>query len=688
MNMMRIWIAILILLLADVTQAADEKAALTLFQHSCIKCHGKDGTIKGKVNLLEIGTVADLTSNPELLQTIIAVLDTGKMPPGKEAVLKPNARTAVVKVLRGLLAVSTANEFAPTPVRRMNRFQYNNAVQDLFGLKVVVFSLPERTIREGEVYFRPDSGKMPEQVRVGCRPLGKSQMIESRIVGVGPFPQDLRAENGFDNRGDHLSLSPLLMETFLKLSCGIVESPTFNPNTVGVWQAMFAPPAEELDLEKEVGWRLHSLLTRAFRRPVEEKLAQKYSRHVLSQIKAGKSFTASMKEAASAVLASPRFLYLYDRPSRDGELESLDGFELASRLSFFLWGSIPDNELLQLAGSGRLIESQVLTQQVDRMLMDRRIKRFCESFPSQWLQLDRIISSVPDEKIYADFYYAAPNYRTSMDMMIEPLLLFETILVENRSILELIDSDFSYRSVRLRRWYGEDVGDKLGGPAMLTFNRVPVTDRRQGGVITTAAVMTMTSGLAETKPITRGAWIAGVIFNDPSQPPPANVPPLDDAEERNKNLTLRERFAVHRQREDCAGCHSKLDPLGFALENFDPVGRWRNQYENGRKVDSSGVLFRKHKFGNVVEFKNAILAEKDRFARALAGHVLSFALGRKLTAADASVLDRVAARTGAANYSLRTLIHEVTQSAPFVSKSGQRTTATTNTKKTGRKKPR
>ena len=353
----------------------------------------------------------------------------------------------------------------------------------------------------------------------------------------------------------------------------------------------------------------------------------------------------------------------------------LDGFELASRLSFFLWGSIPDDELLQLAGSGRLIESQVLSQQVDRMLMDRRLKRFCESFPSQWLQLDRIISSVPDEKNYADFYYAPANYRTSMDMMIEPLLLFETILVENRSILELIDSDFSYRSVRLRRWYGEDAGGEPGGPAMLTFNRVPVTDRRQGGVITTAAVMTMTSGLAETKPITRGAWMAGVIFNDPPQPPPADVPPLAEAKERDTNLTLRERFSAHRQREDCAGCHSKLDPLGFALENFDPVGRWRDQYKNGRKVDSSGVLFRKHKFGNVVEFKNAILAEKDRFAQAFAGHVLSFALGRKLTPADAYVLDRVAARTAAADYSLQTLIHEVTQSAPFVSKSGQRTIA-------------
>jgi hypothetical protein len=225
----------------------------------------------------------------------------------------------------------------------------------------------------------------------------------------------------------------------------------------------------------------------------------------------------------------------------------------------------------------------------------------------------------------------------------------------------------------LRKWYGDTPAGKIGGPVTMQFTRQPVTDRRQGGVITTAAVMTMTSGPDETKPITRGAWIAGVIFNAPPEPPPADVPLLEKPRAADKKLTMRERFAVHRERADCAGCHSKLDPLGFALENFDPVGRWRDGYENGRAVDASGVLFRKHSFKNVVEFKDAILAEKDRFTRAFAGHMLSYALGRGLTPADAPALDRISAKTIADGYRLQTLLHEVVQSAPFINKPRQKT---------------
>jgi len=260
-----------------------------------------------------------------------------------------------------------------------------------------------------------------------------------------------------------------------------------------------------------------------------------------------------------------------------------------------------------------------------------------------------------------------------MDMMMEPLLLFETILIENRSILEFIDSDYTYRSARLRNWYGEKPNGKIGGPvgtgsAIMEFKRQPVTDRRQGGVITTAAVMTMTSDPNETKPITRGAWIAGVIFNAPPEPPPADVPPLRKPGPKDKDLSLRERFSVHRERADCAGCHAKFDPLGFAMENFDPVGRWRDHYENGRKVNPAGMLFRKHTFGNVIEFKDAILVEKDRFTRAFASHLLSYALGRKIAATDAPALDRIVSKTVGADYRMQKLIHEVTQSVPFLSK--------------------
>ena len=642
-----------------------------VFRKNCVKCHGQDGKVKGKMNLLKIEKSGDLASDLERLETIIDALDAREMPPEKEPELEPGVRNQLVTELRRLLhAGATAEKgYASIPIRRMNRFQYNNAVADLLKLKVVVFPLPEKMMRDRSGYFRPETGKMPSALEVSSRQLGKSALIEPRLAGVGPFPQDLRAENGFDNRGDHLSLSPILMEAFLKLSRRIVQSPNFDKRTVGIWQEFFAPPGKEMQLNDEVRKRLGIFLGRAFRRPAEKELLDRYTDHVTGQIKSGKPFTEAMKEAVSAVLASPQFLYLYDTPAAGGEIELLDGYGLASRLSFFLWGSIPDDKLLQLAGSGELVDPKVLEEQVNRMLLDRRVKRFCDSFPAQWLQLERIISSVPDEKIYRDFYYAPPNYRTSMDMMMEPLLLFETVLIENRSILDFIDSDYTYRTPRLRKWYGEETKGGLGGPVTLHFKRQPVSDQRQGGMITTAAVMTMTSAPNETKPITRGAWIAGVIFNDPPDPPPADAPPLGRKDEAAvKDLTLRERFAAHRERADCAGCHEQLDPLGFAFENFDPVGRWRDRYENGREVDSSGILFRKHRFGNVVEFKQAIMAEKDRFTRAFAEHLLSFALGREITPADSSALDALVSQVADANYSIRTLINGVAQSGPFVSR--------------------
>ncbi len=257
-----------------------------------------------------------------------------------------------------------------------------------------------------------------------------------------------------------------------------------------------------------------------------------------------------------------------------------------------------------------------------------------------------------------------------MHMMLEPLLLFETVLIEDLPITQLLDSDFTYRSGKLQQVYGE-LGNPAakptgGGVTALTYRRTPVNDRRNGGVITNAAVMTMTSGPDRTQPITRGAWIAGVIFNDPPEPPPADVPPLSEKPAAGEeNMTLRERLSAHRERADCRGCHEQIDPLGFALENYDPIGRWRSKYADGLEIDSSGSLFQQHQFSSVQEFKDAILAEKDRFTRALAGHLLSFSLARQLSPADSLALDQIVENVKADDYKMQTLVRQIILSEPF-----------------------
>ena len=236
----------------------------------CVRCHGGD-EVEGDVNLVKLDSAA-LSTHPEMIETFIDVLDLGEMPPEDEPQPSAKDRAKVVVELKKMLrtAISNAALSKRTPIRRMNRFQYSNAVDDLFQLKRVVFTLPERMMREHRNYFQPASGKMAPVVHVGSRPLGKSQLIEPRLAGVTPFPQDLRAEHGFDNRGDHLSLSPLLLESFMRLSQSIVNSPDFGPKTVGIWPTFFAEPPADANARQVVRDRLKPLLRKAFRIEVDK----------------------------------------------------------------------------------------------------------------------------------------------------------------------------------------------------------------------------------------------------------------------------------------------------------------------------------------------------------------------------------------------------------------------------------
>jgi hypothetical protein len=524
-------------------------------------------------------------------------------------------------------------------------------------------------LREYNNYYQPASGKMPDSVRVGSRPLGKSQLIEPRLAGVAAYPQDLRAEHGYDTQADHLTMSPLLLESFLQLGMSIVNSPDFHKGTVGVWKEVFVTPLDEGSsaLEEIIQTRLQPFLTRAFRAPVDKETLQRYTDFGVGQLERGSNFTEAMKSVVAATIASPQFFYLGQHIER-GDKGSKTGitdhdFALASKLSFFLWSSIPDDELLGLAASGELHRPEVLSAQVTRMLNSELTKRFCDSFPAQWLQLEQIISATPDPKLFPEYYFA--KYNAGMNLMAEPLLLFETVLIEDLSILQFIDSDFSYRSPMLTTWYDVAKPVAFHGPGALVFKRIPVTDRRQGGIFTNAAIMTMTSRADQTQPITRGAWVATVILNDPPAPPPADVPLLKNVDDPADELSIKQKFAAHQENASCASCHRKIDPLGFVLENYNPIGFWRDKYSDGKPVESAGVLLGQHAFSNVVEFKDALLLEKDRFTSALSKHLLTYALGRRLDYRDVFAVEGIVRETAKSEYRLRALLREVVLSEAF-----------------------
>ncbi len=639
----------------------------TFLAANCIDCHGEDG--EADIDLRQL--IQGQEDSPQFIELVHHVIELHEMPPEEMDQPSKEDRVRVADDLQRLLVEKTQQSKRPykQSLRRMNRFQYHNAVTDLFELKCAVFALPERVARVYQDYFDPAKGKLPETVGVGNRPLGKSQLIEPRLAGVTPFPQDLRAEHGFDTQADHLSLSPLLMEAFLSLGQSIVQSKDFTKKNVGIWEDLFVLPEKNIETESElIESRLRGFLTHAFRRPIDKETLGRYVAFVNAERSKGMAFEDAMKATAAAVIASPRFLYIYNATDQNTAEDKLDPYSFASRLSFFLWGSIPDEQLLSAAKAGLIEDKQVLHEQLDRMLKSKKLKRFCDAFPLQWLQLDRLISATPDPELFPDFYFS--KYRLSMHMMLEPLLLFEAVLLENLPVTQFVHSDFTYRSQQLNKAYAElglEVASaKPSGPGRLRFKRTPTKDMRSGGMITNAAVMTMLSSPEQSQPISRGAWLASVVFNDPPKPPPADVPPLPEhADIETEPMTLRERLGAHRERADCRGCHEQIDPLGFALENYDAVGRWRSKYKNGRTVDSAGKLFHQHDFANITEFKEAILKEDALFAKAFTKHLLSFALGRQLNPWDSVDIEDIIATTASDGYKIQSVIEGVVLSPTF-----------------------
>ena len=444
----RTWSLLLFALLCLPSKAADDflQKLQPVFAKHCFKCHGGE-KVKGKVNLKEIANAGQFLAKPAMIKELIDVLDAGDMPPEDEPPLPPATRAEMLTTLKVMLRTAATGQTAkPNPPRRLNRFQYNYTVRDLFQLNRNVFALQEKLMTRETIYL--NAPKMPDRVNArsfSLNPVGGLREVK-------PFPQDLRASHGFDNQANQLNLSPLLFDAFLRLSVSVVESPDFNEKTVGIWNTFFKAPVEGADVPAETRQRIAAFLRRAFRGPVEKATVDRYTAYALAKLKQEMPYPAVMKKVASAALSSPMFIFHYQ--ANDPKLAA---YTLASRLSSFLWASGPDKELLDLAASGDLTKPAVLDKTINRMLADPKIERFLDTFPSQWMQLENILAATPDPKLHR-FFTLDKQHPASLQMVLEPLLLFDAVFVENRPIADLIMPQFSYRSDFLKTWYTPKLG--------------------------------------------------------------------------------------------------------------------------------------------------------------------------------------------------------------------------------------
>jgi len=402
---------------------------------------------------------------------------------------------------------------------------------------------------------------------------------------------------------------------------------------------------------------VRALARRAFRRPVTNDEADRLVKLVQLAERSGESFERGMQLALQAVLVSPHFLFRGEfQPNPDDPASTyvLGEYDLASRLSYFVWSSMPDEELLDLAHKAQLRRN--LEKQVRRMLRDEKAQALVENFAGQWLEIHRLAEVAPNEESFPEF---DAELRAAMQRETE--LFFAAIMREDRSVFELLDAPYTFLNQRLAEHYG------IAGVQGDQFRRVELKEGRRGGVLTQASVLTVTSLPTRTSPVKRGKWILGQILGDEPPPPPPDVPELEEGKELTGSL--RERLEQHRANPSCAACHETMDALGFAFENYDAIGAWRDR-DGKHEIDPAGVLPDGTRFASAVELKKVLAARKEQFRRTLAEKMLTYALGRGLEYYDKCAIDRLTASMAENDDRFSSLIRGVVRSDPFQMRRG------------------
>ncbi len=433
-----------------------------------------------------------------------------------------------------------------------------------------------------------------------------------------------------------------------------LEGPFYDEWPTASHHELYGDNAIEL---KHAATILSHFAFRAFRRPIEKDELEVLVKLVKSQAATGSSDLEAIQAGLQAILCSPSFLYLEKQQQGDADDTGADDHALAARLSYFLWSDQPDWSLRQSATDKKLHDPEVLREQALRLIKDGRSQDFVEAFTDSWLQLDKVGTQPPSHTTYPEYF----THSLQSAMIEETRQVFRHLMVENLPITHFIDSDFTFLNGNLARHY--DIDHVVGHH----FRKVQVYDRRRGGLLGQAAVLTASANGIDTSPVVRGIWVLENILGTPPNPPPPDIEPIEP--DIRGVTTIREQLQKHREVATCAQCHAKIDPLGFALENFDPIGGWRIRYMNtGKKpmVDASGQFPDGDGFADVVELKQQLLERKSQFARCLTEKLLVYATGRTLSPIDRPHVDRIVHELEERGWGFRDLLLLVIESKPFL----------------------
>jgi hypothetical protein len=599
-----------LLLAASALTAGSFEENRPFLKHYCQTCHSGNAPAAG-LNIDELSGPSDAWSR------IAARVRNSEMPPRGAPAPAPAERESFVQSIDAALhteACAAGVRPSLSPIRRLNRDEYSATMRDLLNLHV-------------------NAGH--------------------------DLPADAAGGQGFDNAAEVLVLSPVLAEKYRDAARQALEMAVRNPQArkrIGIEE-----PKPGQTPEEAARAVLHGFIPKAFRRPVADAEAEPFMLLFRDALHRRQTYDASVVYMLRAVLMSPRFLFIAIPPNPGSQPRLLDDYALASRLSYFLQGSMPDDKLFDAAASGSLHDPETLKKEVARLLAGPKSIDFIDRFTSQWLGTRELGHEfVPDALVF-------PNYASSLelqgDIRLQPTVFLQNMLAANDPLTDLIDSNWTMLTKTLGNFYRIDPNllpkEKVEQPHRIVLP----PDSHRGGLLGMSAVLTVSSYPYRTSPVLRGKFVLDALLGTPPPPPPPNVPALEQ-HPAGQPETMRERLARHRADPVCGGCHSRIDPLGFALENFDAIGQWRNE-DAGKPLDITAELPDGTKFEGPDRLKSVLMDRKDLFIRNLTARMLGYALGRGLTPADSCAVDDIVNRLKDNGYKSRTWIEAIVMSPVF-----------------------